>query len=309
MTRRSIPLAALALAAILALSGCGERKETLSPGAGTPVRVALAPLNAGEGAVFAADLGGFGAAGLKVQLTVSADASTAIRKVEQGKADLAVATEPDLLEARGRGARVVSVAALVQSPFTSLIGPKLSVSSALALASKPIGTEGLDYQRAMADTIFQKAHVVNVGADLVHALSSKKVAAVIAPFGGPSLPAGVVPVPVDRLKVPTFSEYVLVANQDALSRDHDTIRSFIGALARGTRGLSAAAKQGPVADFLRGGEAARIRPFMLPPRGRPYGWQDAASWNKFAAWMRAHRLPQKGAAGAFTNALLPGQGP
>jgi putative hydroxymethylpyrimidine transport system substrate-binding protein len=308
MTRR-IPVAACALAAVLALSGCGERKETLSPGAARPLRVALAPLNAGEGALFAADAGGqFKAAGLSVKVTVSADAAKAIRKVEQGQADLAVGPEPDLLEARGRGARVVSVAALVQSPFTSLIGPKLSVAAVLALATKPIGTQGLDYQRAMAETIFRKAHVVNVGMDLAHALTSKQVAAVIAPFGGPPLPAGVGVIPVDRLHVPTFSEYVLIANQDALGRDRDTIRSFIGALARGTRDLSAAASQGAVADFLRGSEAARIRKFMLPPRGRPYGWQEPARWNAFAAWMRAHRLPQKGAAGAFTNALLPGQG-
>jgi hypothetical protein len=196
----------------------------------------------------------------------------------------------------------------VQSPFTSLIGPELTVSSALALATKPIGTQGLDYQQAMAETIFQKAHVVNVGADLARALASRKVAAVIAPFGGPALPAGVGVVPVDRLHVPTFSEYVLVANQDALARDHDAIRSFVGALARGTRNLSFAANRGPVAAFLKGGEAPRIRKFMLPPAGRPYGWQDGARWKAFAAWMRAHRLPQKGAAGAFTNALLPGQG-
>jgi hypothetical protein len=308
MTASRIPLAAVCLAAVIAVSGCGARKEVLSPGSARPLRVALAPLNAGEGAVFAAQAGGqFRAAGLNAQMTVSADAATAIRKVEQGQADLAVGTEPDLLEARGRGARVVSVAALVQGPFQSLIAPKLSPASVLALATKPIGTEGLDYQQAFADTIFQRAHVVNVGSDLVKALASKKVAAVIAPFGGPRLPPGVGVVPVDRLRVPTFSEYVLVANQDAIGRDGDAIRSFVGALARGTRNLSAA-RNTTVGAFLKGREAANIRQFMLPPAGKPYGWQEAARWNRFAAWMRAHRLPQKGATGAFTNALLPGQG-
>jgi hypothetical protein len=63
-----------------------------------------------------------------------------------------------------------------------------------------------------------------------------------------------------------------------------------------------------VAAALRGGEAARVRALMLPPRGRPYGWHDAARWRRFAAWMRQHRLPQRGASGAFTNELLPGQG-
>jgi ABC-type nitrate/sulfonate/bicarbonate transport system substrate-binding protein len=311
MTAR-LALVACSLAALLALTGCGARKEATAPGIAKPVRVVLSPLNVGENAVFAARRENyFGEAGLKAQISISANNAAAIRKVQTGGADLAVATEPDLLEARGRGIRVVSVAALVQTPFSSLIAPKLSVATVAALATKPIGTQGLDYQRAFADTIFQKtggrARVTSVDTDLTRALSSKTVAAVIAPFGGPTLPSGVVSVPVDRLGVPTFSEYVLVANEDALSRDGDAIRSFIGALARGTRMLSSSNAAG-TAIPLKGAEVARIRALMLPPAGKPYGWQDAAKWRRFTDWMRVHKLPQKGSAGAFTNRLLPGEG-
>ncbi len=303
MTRHLV----LALA-VLALAGCGARDEGVSPGAGQPLRVAMSPLNTGQGAVYAAQAAGqFKASGLAVNLIQSPDPASAVQAVQSGKADLAVTTEPDLLEARGRGARVVSVAALVQSPFTSLIGPGLSVRSVLDLATKPIGTQGLDYQRAFADTIFKQARVVDVGSDLAKALSSKKVSAVIAPFGGPSLPPGVRPIPVDRLQVPSFSEFVLVANQEKVDSGGDAIRSFVGALARGTRNLGAV-KRGRLGTVLRGPEAARIRALMLPARGRPYGWQEPARWRAFAAWMRAHKLPEKGSAGAFTNALLPGEG-
>ena len=306
-------LAACLLAALAILPGCGERKETATPKTQTPLRVTLAPLNSGENAFFAAQRQGyFNDAGLRVQGRVVIDAATAISDVQQGKADLAVGTEPDLLEARGRGARVVSVAAVVQRPFTSLIGPKLSLATVAALATKPIGTAGLDYERAFADTIFKKAggraRVVDVGPAPIAALPKKKVAAVIAQAGGQPLPRGAVAVPVDRLGVPTFSEFVLVANQDAVTRDEDAIRSFVGALARGTRSLASANRMGS-AIKMNGPEVARIRALMLPPAGKPYGWQDAATWRRFAAWMRANRLPQKGATGAFTNSLLPGQGP
>ncbi len=98
----------------------------------------------------------------------------------------------------------------------------------------------------------------------------------IAPFGGPSLPPGVTPIPVDRLRVPTFSEYVLVVNADAVSESADSIRSFIGALARGTHNLAAAQRVPAIAPFLKGSEAARVRAQMLPPAGKPYGYQDAA---------------------------------
>ncbi|MEA2470073.1 MAG: putative hydroxymethylpyrimidine transport system substrate-binding protein, partial [Thermoleophilaceae bacterium] len=177
MNRRIAVLVACSTVAALAVTGCGARKERTEPASTSTVRIALSPLNVGENAVFAAQRENyFLQGGVKAQLTVLADSASAIRKVQQGQADLAVVTEPDLLEARGRGARVVSVAALVQSPFTSLIGPKLSVGTVAALATKPIGTEGLDYQRAMAETIFMKAgghaHVVDVGQDLTRALST-----------------------------------------------------------------------------------------------------------------------------------------
>jgi ABC-type nitrate/sulfonate/bicarbonate transport system substrate-binding protein len=295
---------ALLAACVLALAGCGERKETTSPSSTKTLRIALAPLNAGEAALFAADNE---RAGIDVEFSVSADPTAAIGKLTQGRADLAVSTEPALLEARGKGARVVSVAALTQTPFTSLIGPKLSPASVIDLATKPIGTQGLDYQQAMAETIFTKAHVVDVSADPAKALASKKVAAVIAPFGGPIPPNGGTAILVDRLKVPTFSEYVLVANEDAVKENAGVIRSYIGSLARGTRNITAARKQGAIAPFLRGPEAENVRKLMLPPAGKPYGWHDAAKWQAFARWMREHKLPVNGN-GAFTNELLPGEG-
>jgi ABC-type nitrate/sulfonate/bicarbonate transport system substrate-binding protein len=307
MTARRTLVACL-LAALSILPGCGERKEPRAPKSLTVARVALPELNTGLNSLLAAKGAGyFEQAGLDVIPHVSVDGAAAIQQVQQGKAILAVATEPDVLEARGRGGRVVSVATIVQRPLTSLIGPKLSIGSIVGLATKPIGTQGLDYQQAFAETIFKRARVVKVGRDPIPALKSKKVSAAIAPVGAGRLPAGINATPVDKLKVPAFSEYVLVANQDALTRDDDLIRSFAGALARGTRNLAGAQKV-PFALPLRGADAIKMRALMLPPAGKPYGWHDAVAWRRFAVWMRAHGLSQK-LPGAFTNSLLPGQGP
>jgi ABC-type nitrate/sulfonate/bicarbonate transport system substrate-binding protein len=303
-------LVVCSLALLVSLTGCGERKEAASPKTEETLRLVLAPLNTGENAIFAAQREAyFAQAGLKLQIKTAPDNAAAVRSVEQGNADLAVGTEPDLLEARGHGARVVSVATLVQRPLTSLIAPKLSIATFANFATKPIGTAGVDYQHAFADTIFEqaggRAHVMDLGPDPIALLPKKKVAAVIAPVGGGPLPAGVVAVSVDRLQVPTFSEFVLVANQDAVTRDSDAIRSFIGALARGTRSLASANAMGSSIK-MKGSEVAQVRALMLPPPGKPYGWHDAAKWRQFAAWMRDHKLPQRGSAGAFTNSLLPG---
>jgi hypothetical protein len=195
---------------------------------------------------------------------------------------------------------------MVQHPLTSLIGPKLSLGALIGLATKPIGTLGADYQQAFAETIFTRAHVVKVG-DPTKALRSKKVAALIAPTGSAPVPSGMQAIPVDRLKVPTFSEFVLVANEDAVAGNGAMIRGFVTALARGTRNLGAA-RRVPAVQKLPPAQIGRVRALMLPPAGKPYGWHDPAAWRRFADWMRAHRLQQK-LAGAFTNSFLPAQGP
>jgi hypothetical protein len=51
-------------------------------------------------------------------------------------------------------------------------------------------------------------------------------------------------------------------------------------------------------------------PLFLPPRGRPFAWQDSAKWESFASWMEDNDLlenpPDAGA--AHDNGLLPGAG-
>ena len=44
---------------------------------------------------------------------------------------------------------------------------------------------------------------------------------------------------IEDAGVPSYNELVLVANEDALERDGDKIRAFIGAVSRGTRALGA----------------------------------------------------------------------
>jgi putative hydroxymethylpyrimidine transport system substrate-binding protein len=51
-------------------------------------------------------------------------------------------------------------------------------------------------------------------------------------------------------------------------------------------------------------------PLFFPPRGRPFGWQDPAQWDAFAAWMKDSRLLERppDARAAYDNRLLPGFG-
>lgn len=315
MIRRFLLVLCSGAALLLVLTGCGERKESVSAAKPRQIEVALAA-DAGDAAVFAADAAGeFRRAGLDVQLHTIENPLAAMRQVSSGNADLAIGSEPALLEERARGAKLVSVAALVRSPLTSLITPAQGPAATLGkLLTKPIVVDSDDYEREFAEAIFEKAggraNVKQVS-DLRQAIVTESVAAVIAPYGAAQLPGGLRARPVDQDQaVPTFSDYIVVARAGDVRGEADMIRAFVGAVARGARQQALDQVDHPgVAPVLKSAGAANIRRFMLPAKGRPFGWQEPAQWKRFAAWMKGRGLKVSGADGAFTNELLPGQEP
>ena len=127
-------------------------------------------------------------------------------------------------------------------------------------------------------------------------------------------------IPVDKAGVPTYDELVFVANEDALERDEDKIRAFIGAVSRGAqavredqdKGLDGLLDATPTwTRSSRGSPCGSPCRCSSPPEGKPFGYQDPREWDEFAAWMRENQLISKktpSAKGAFTNELLPGSG-
>ena len=115
-----------ALAALsLALAGCGERDEVVNPGAPQPDRITLLLdffANADHAPIYSAEANGhFEELGLDVKIRQPADPATPLKLLASGKVDLAISYEPEVLRARDKGLRVVSIAALVQEPLTSLM--------------------------------------------------------------------------------------------------------------------------------------------------------------------------------------------
>jgi putative hydroxymethylpyrimidine transport system substrate-binding protein len=253
--------------------------------------------------------------------------------VAAGRVDLAISYEPEVLRARDQGLPVVSVAAIVQKPLTSIISlPEAKIREPADLEGKTVGTAGIDYQSAYLHTILLEAGVApdtvkerNVGFGLTPALLTGKVDAVLGAFWNyegtelrlkdkrPRI------IRMDEAGVPSYNELVLVANERSLDRDADKIRAFIGALSRGTRDL----RQNPdkaieglldanpdLDPELQRAVVEVTLPLFFPPRGRPFGWQDPAQWDAFAAWMNDSRLLERppDPRAAYDNRLLPGFG-
>jgi putative hydroxymethylpyrimidine transport system substrate-binding protein len=333
--RKLLPLTAALLLGLVVLAGCGEKEDVLEPGGSKRVELMLDYFpNADHAGIYAAQAAGhFEQAGLDVEIRTPPDPSAPIKQVAAGNVDLAISYEPEVFRARDMGLNVVSIAAIVQEPLTSIISlPKAKVRSPRDLKGKTVGTAGIDYQTAYLETILAEAGLStdsvkerNVGFNLTPALLTGKVDATLGAFwnyeGTDLRLRGKRPqiIRMEDAGVPTYNELVLVANGDALERDKGKLRAFIGALSRGTRDLrenpdeaiEGLLEANPDLDPELQRAVVRVTlPLFFPPEGRPYGWQDPEQWDAFSAWMTDSDLLQQppDPAAAHDNKLLPGAG-
>lgn len=337
MKARSAVVAICLLALAPVLSACGEKRDVTAAPTAKPFTVMLDFFpNADHAALYSAIAhGDFRAVGLDVEPKTPANPAEPLQLLAAGKVDMAISYEPELLLARDKGLKLVSVAALVQRPLTSIIAlPGQHVRKVADLAGKKVGTAGIPYQSAELKTALQTAGVapstvkeVNVGFDLVPAMLSGKVAATLGGFWNyeaiqlQQLHKHPLTIPVDRAGVPSYDELVLVVREDEARTRGQDLRAFLQALTRGEREVranpAAAAKlvlgANPSLDLhLQTASIQQTLPASSPTgAGEPYGWQDPAAWAAFGRWMSAHGLlAHNPGAGLppFTDEYLPGQG-
>lgn len=336
--RSKCALALCALLTALLLAACGEKSESVSASAAHTQTLSLMldwfPNADHVGLYQGIAEGDFAKVGLHVDVQTPSDPALPLKLVEAGKVDLAISYEPELYLARDQNLPLVSIAAIVQKPLTSIISVgKHKITQVSQLRGKTVGDAGIAYQHAYLDTILRHAGVpvgsvkeVNVGDNLVPAMLSKRVSATLGGFWNyeaiqlaqmhkrPSV------IKVDTVGVPAYDELVLVAKRDTLVRKADEIRRFVQALARGYEAAKAnpqaavasltAANPGLVKSFQLQAVQATL-PAFFPTGGHPWGWQDQTQWSAYGQWMLAQHLISNPAAlaEASSNDFLAGVGP
>jgi putative hydroxymethylpyrimidine transport system substrate-binding protein len=335
--KRTVLAALLSLSA-LALAACGEKKDVLSPSPGSAQQLTLmldwVPNADHVGIYQALAEGDFSNAGLDVRVQIPTDPATPLELVAAGKVDVAISYEPELLLARNRGLPLVSVAAIVQKPLTSIVSLRSKhIRTAAQLRGKTVGDAGIGYQRAYLQTILAHAHVptskvkeVDVGTDLVPAMLSGRVDATLGAYWNyeaiqlaqrhkhPNV------IRMDRVGVPTYDELVLVVRRSTIANSSNEIRRFVQALARGYEAVRRDPAAG-VASLVRANpglgqklQLASVRatlPVFFPSdSSEPWGWQDPTQWNAYGQWMLSNHLISNpnALADPSTNELLAGQG-
>jgi putative hydroxymethylpyrimidine transport system substrate-binding protein len=336
-SRRAVCCALLAALCTAGLAACGEKEEPTGRGAvDEHVDLVLDYLpNADHAGIYAAlDSGEFARAKLDVSLRTPSDPSAPLKLLAAGKADLAISYEPELLLARAKGVKVVSIGALVQKPLTSIISAgKHAVRTPAELEGKKVGTAGIPYQDAYLKTVVRSAGAdparvtsTNVGFNLVPALLTKRVDAVLGMFWNVE---GVqlqredkkpVILRMDDVGVPTYDELVIVAREADVRSRGPLLRRFMRALARGHEalrknidvGVDALVKANPdlKASLQRAQVRATLPVFFPTDKDQPFGYQNPRDWQRYTEWMAANKLIDNAAVGqrAFTNEFLPGEG-
>jgi len=328
--------AALILAATLA--GCGEKKESVTGSAGSSQQFTLMldwfPNADHVGIYQALADGDFTKADLDVHVQIPSNPADPLQLLAAGKVDAAISYEPEVLLARNQGLPLVSVAAIVQEPLTSIVsvGSK-HITSPAQLRGKKVGDAGIPYQHAYLETILAKAGVpassvkeINVGDNLVPAMLSGRVDATLGSFWNyeaielAQLHKHPNVIHMEDVGVPTYDELVVVVRKNTIVNHPDVVRRFVQALARGYESTRRN-PQAAVANLVHASpgldpklQLASVRatlPAFFPSNpADPWGWQDPAQWNAYGQWMLNNHLISvpNAVLDASTNELLAGQG-
>jgi putative hydroxymethylpyrimidine transport system substrate-binding protein len=322
----------------LLLAACGEKKEAITPARPDTQSLTLMldwfPNADHVGIYQGLAEGDFAQAGLNLHIEVPSNPASPLQLLAAGKVDAAISYEPQLMLARNQNLPLVSVAAIVEQPLTSIVSlGSQRIKTPAQLRGKTVGDAGIPYQHAYLETILAHAGVpaasvkeINVGANLVPAMLSKRVNATLGAYWNyeaiqlarlgrrPNV------IRMDQVGVPTYDELVLVVREKTLATQPDLIRRLVQAMARGyesVRSNPAAAvanlaHANPSLDqkFQSAAVQATLPAFFPADPSKPWGWQDPVQWNTYGQWMLSNHLLSNPAAvaGASTNEELAGQG-
>ena len=294
--------------ALFLVAACGSDSEpTAEPLAKVSVALDWFPWSNHSGLFIAQERGYFADEGLDVNIFTPGDPSTVLQTVASGRDDFGISYQPELLIAREQGIPAVSVMALVQHPLNSVMSLKESgIVEPKDLAGKKVGAPGLPSDESLLDTMLRNqgltlddVEMVNVGFDLVPALISKQVDAVVGAYWvHESISATNQGFELNIMRmeqngVPDFYELVIVASEDKIAQDPDLVQRFVKGVTRGYK--DAIADPQDAVQLLK-----RIKPevdlaieipgvVLLAPLWATdngvFGWQEGARWQHFAKWL------------------------
>ena len=321
-------LAALAMLSVVALSASACAQDEVT------VALDWFPNANHTGLYLAMERGYFKDEGIALKIYTPDDPATILATVGSDKDEFGFEYQVGVLLARAQGVPVVSIAGIVQHPLNSVMALQESgITRPRDLVGRTVGYPGIATDPPLLRTMLEFDGVppeqaqavvdgmVNVGFNLIPALISRRVDAVVGAYWtheSISAQNQGFPVVVMRMEewgVPDFYELVLVTSDRMQRTESALVRRFVRALKRGYE-EAAADPQAAVEVLLRHVPEADpkidrpgaqlLAPLWVEEDGPPFGWQTVEKWVRMTDWMKVNGLlPEELDPGpAFNNRFI-----
>ncbi len=265
------------------------------------------------GIFYAKDKGYFLDGDLDVEVYTPSDPSSILQTVASGRDQFGISYQPDLLLARSEGVPVVAISSIVRTPLNSIMTLKKSgISDPSKLKGKTIGYPGIPLNIGILQSILEgqgltidDVNLVDVGFDLVPALLSSRVDAVIgAVWSHESILIELEGEGVNILKfqdwgIPEYHELVLVTSEKYLEENKEIVESFVKSFRKGFEGsiesnsesMESLISAYPEVNVELETEGIKL---LAPLWIESMNSNNMDSWHKFGDWMKEKGLIDSG---------------
>ena len=291
----------LLLIIVFTLISCGNEQELID------ISLALDwyPNSNHAGIYYGIDNGYFEENNINVDVYTPSDPASILQTVASGRDEFGISYQPDLLLARSEGIPVVAVHSIVKTPLNSIMTLGDSgIDNPSKLKNKTIGYPGIPLNIGILSSILEEqsltiddVELVDVGFDLVPALLSERVDAVIGAFWShESILIELEGREVNILKfeewgIPKYHELVLVTSEEYLKNNEEIVEKFVDAFSRGYKKSienNDESMEALIAAFPEVNVELETQGIKLlsPLWQESFDSDGMDNWNKFGDWMK-----------------------
>ena len=291
----------LLLIIVFTLISCSNEQELID------ISLALDwyPNSNHAGIYYGIDNGYFEENDINVDVYTPSDPASILQTVASGRDEFGISYQPDLLLARSEGIPVVAVHSIVKTPLNSIMTLGDSgIDNPSKLKNKTIGYPGIPLNIGILSSILEEqdltiddVNLVDVGFDLVPALLSERVDAIIGAFWShESILIELEGREVNILKfeewgIPKYHELVLVTSEEYFKNNEEIVEKFVDAFSRGYKksienndeSMEALIAAFPEVNIELETQGIKL---LSPLWQESFDSDGMDSWNKFGDWMK-----------------------
>lgn len=318
MKKKWLGLLGMTLVAGMVLTACGANKNeaTDETGAAESAKDKVSIMldwypNAVHSNIYVAkEKGYFDDEGVEVEIHMPSDANDPLKLAAADKVDIASSYQTQLLLSRSEGIPIQAIASNVQRPLDQMMLKKDSeIASPKDLEGQTVGYSSSEVREAIVKAMVkndggdpEKVSFVDVGFDLIPAIATDRVSAIMGGYINHELPLlekegyPIKQFLQEDYGVPTSQELVFVASEKTVKNKQAALEKFLRAVKRGQEEvvknpetslkvlLDHANEDSPLDPEIEKKSLETLLPLM-GDEAEPYGYQSEEQYQALIDWM------------------------